>query len=264
MQAVCTSRRQSQAKIIGAVNMPKLTKAQLTKKPAFGRLKKLLSKTDKRDLLWRYDIGRCAHSLVPSDNRAYGEGRIEHLAVALGKKENFGAILWATRSFYMKYDRPEVRVLCKPQNPGGFVLSWGHMIHLISLDDEVRTRFQEECLNAEWSCKELHRRIKESRVPQGQGGRHFRKPKSVEDALRQLVFESKTWDRRYREVWFELDEPAIRMATGKGKSEDVAELATEAVKVLKTLQSDIENCLPRLKALARKRKKPGRRVLKRR
>jgi hypothetical protein len=243
--------------------MPKLTKAQLTKKPAFQRIKKLLAKTDKKDLLWRHDIGKCVLSLVPSEFRGYGEGRIERLAVALGKKENSGAILWATRSFYMKYDRPDVHALCKPESPGGFVLSWGHMIHLISLDDEDRTRFQEDCLNAEWSCKELHRRIKESRIPQGQGGRHFRKPKSVEDALRQLVFESKTWDRRYHEVWFELDEPAIQKETRKDKSEEVAELAAEAVKVLKTLQSDIEDCLPRLKALARKRKKAGRRAKKR-
>ncbi|MCH7687790.1 MAG: hypothetical protein IH899_14085 [Planctomycetes bacterium] len=44
--------------------MPKPSKAQLTKKPALGRLKKLLSKTDRRNLLWRYDIGRCVHSLV--------------------------------------------------------------------------------------------------------------------------------------------------------------------------------------------------------
>ena len=109
--------------------MSKLTKAQLTKKPAFQRLKKLLSKTDKRNLLWRHDIGGCVYSLVPSENRAYGEGRIERLAVALGKPENFGAILWATRSFFKKYDRPEVRLLCKSEAPGGFVLSWGHMLH---------------------------------------------------------------------------------------------------------------------------------------
>ena len=244
--------------------MPKLTKAQLTKKPAFGRLKKLLAKTDKKDLLWRHDIGKCVLSLVPSESRAYGEGRIERLAVALGKPENFGAILWATRSFYMKYDRPEVRVLCKPQNPGGFVLSWGHMIHLISLDDEDRTRFQEDCLNAEWSCKELHRRIKESRVPQGQGGRHFRKPKSVEDALRQLVNESKTWDRRYHEVWFHMDEPVIRVETGVGKSEELAKLAADAIDILETIQFDIKQCLPRLKQFAAwHEKKKGRRAKKR-
>ena len=142
--------------------MPKLSKAQLTKKPAFGRLKKLLSQTGKRDLLWYFDVGRSVRSLVPSQNRSYGENRIEQLAVALGKKENFGAILWGTRSFFKKYDRPEVRLLCKPETPGSFVLSWGHMLHLISLDDEDRHEFQEDCLNAEWSCKELHRRIKSS------------------------------------------------------------------------------------------------------
>ena len=74
-------------------NMNKASKAQLKKKPSFGRLKKLISKTDKRNLLWRHDIDGCVYTLVPSEFRAYGEGRIERLAVALGKPENFGARL---------------------------------------------------------------------------------------------------------------------------------------------------------------------------
>ena len=197
-----------------------------------------------------FDIGRCVHSLVPPEFRAYGEGRIEQLAVALGKPENFGARLWSMRSFFQKYDRTDVRALCKPETPGGFVLSWGHMIHLISLEDVDRLKFQEDCLHAEWSCKELHRRIKESREPLGQGGRHFRKPKSVEDALRQLIVESETWDRRYHEVWFHMDEPAIRLEAEKGKSKDVAELAGRAIEILKTIQFDIGNCLLPLKQLA--------------
>ncbi len=136
------------------------------------------------------------------------------------------------------------------------------MQSLLSLDDEDRPGFQEDCLNAEWPCKELHRRIKESREPQGQGGRRFQKPKDVETALRQLIHESRTWDRRYNEVWFHMDEPAIRLEAGKYKSDDVAELAAEAVEVLKTLQSDIKEGLLRLKALKTTPKKTKRRTRK--
>ena len=171
--------------------------------------------------------------------------------------------MWKTRSFFEKYGRSEVRTLCKPETKGGFVLTWSHMLHLLSLDDDDRLEFQEDCLNAEWPCKELHRRIKEHRTPQGQGGRRFRKPKSVEAALRQLIVECRTWDRRYREVWFHLDEPAIRLETGKYKSEEVGVLAAEAVDVLQTLQTVIEDCLPRLKDFSGKRKKAGRRAKKR-
>ena len=135
---------------------------------------------------------------------------------------------------------------------------------LISLDDADRLEFQEDCLNAEWSCKELHRRIKESRDPLGHGGRHFKKPKSVEDALRQLISDSETWDQRYRQVWFNLDDPAIRHETGKGKSEELAELASAAVDELKALQFDIENCLPPLKQLAAWHKTKKRRRAKKR
>ncbi len=117
MRAICTRHLPPHAEPDqdhrSCQNMNKASKAQLKKKPAFQRLKKLLSKTDKRNLLWRHDIGKCVYSLVPSESRAYGEGRIERLAVALGKQENFGAILWGTRSFFEKYDRPDVRALCK-------------------------------------------------------------------------------------------------------------------------------------------------------
>ena len=171
----------------------------------------------------------------------------------------------AVEAFWNKYDRPEVRLLCKPEVPGGFVLTWAHMILLISMDDENQLEFQEKCITEEWSSKELHRRVKESREPQGQGGRRFRKPKDVESALRQLILESRTWDRRYTEVWFHVDKPAIRHETGKGKSEIVAELASAAVDELRTLQLNIENCLPQLKQLAAwHKKKKGQRAKKRR
>ena len=62
-----------------------------------------------------------------------------------------------------------------------------------------------------------------------------------------------------------MDEPAIRVETGVGKSEELAELASAAVDVLKSIQFDIENCLPRLKQLAAwHKKKVGRRAKKRR
>ncbi|MBT6155339.1 MAG: hypothetical protein HOH82_11805 [Planctomycetaceae bacterium] len=243
--------------------MPKPIKLPLKKQKAFQRLQELLQQSGRHDLLWYHRVGQEVNRLYPADDRGYGESHMPTLAEALGKSASYADTLWKSRLFWNEYERSEVRSLCKAEAAGGFVLTWSHMQSLLSLDDEDRPRFQEDCLNAEWPCKELHRRIKESREPQGQGGRRFQKPKDVETALRQLINESRTWDRRYHEVWFELDEPAIRLETGKGKSEDVAELATEAVKVLKTLQSDIEDCLPRLKALTGKRKKVGRRAKKR-
>ena len=185
------------------------------------------------------------------------------LAEALGKSASYADTLWKSRLFWNEYDRSEVRSLCKAETAGNSPLTWSHMLHLLSLDDDDRLAFQEDCVNGEWSCKELHRRIKEHREPQGQGGRRFRKPNDVETALRQLIHESRTWDRRYSEVWFHVDKPAIRLETGKYKSEEVSVLAAEAVEVLKTLQSDIKEGLLRLKALKTTPKKTKRRARKR-
>ena len=240
--------------------MPKTSKAQLTQKPAFQRLKKLFKQPGQKDLLWHYKAGESIYKLYPSDSRTYGEGHIRSLAIALDRKQTNVSKLWAMRSFYERYEQSEVKSLCKPETPGGFVLTWSHMVLLLSLEYDIdRLEYQEECIDGEWSSKELHRRIKEYREPKGKGGRRFRKPKSVEDALRQLIHESRTWDRRYHEVWFPLDDPAIRFVTGKNKTEKVSELAAEAVDILETIQFDLKDALLRLKDLAGASKKKGKR-----
>ena len=244
--------------------MPRSKQLPLKKQKAFQRLKELLQQPGRQDLLWYHRVGEQVNRLYPADDRGYGESHIPTLAEALGKSASYADTFWKSRLFWNKYDRADVPVLSKPKTAGGFALSWSHLILLISLDDDDRLAFQKKCLGEEWSSKELRQRIKESREPQGQGGRRFRKPKDVETALRQLIHESRTWDRRFHEVWFQMDAPAIRMESRKGKSQEVGELAAEAVDVLETIQFDIKEALPRLKVLKSKPKQTGRRARKRR
>ena len=44
-------------------------------------------------------------------------------------------------------------------------------------------------------------------------------------------------------------EPAIRVETGKGKSEELAKLAADAIETLETIQFDIKECLSQLKRI---------------
>jgi len=69
------------------------------------------------------------------------------LAEALGKSASFADKLWNARLFWNKYERSEVRSLCK-SSAGSFVLTWSHMQSLLSLDDENRTEIQDDCWNA--------------------------------------------------------------------------------------------------------------------
>jgi len=239
--------------------MPGPKKLPLKKQKAFQRLKELVQQPSRHDLLWYHRVGEQVNRLYPADDRGYGESHMPTLAEALGKSASYADTLWKSRLFWNEYDRADVRALSKSETAGGFALSWSHLVLLISLDDDDRLAFQKKCLSEEWSSKELRQRAKESREPQGQGGRRFQKPKDVETALRQLIHESRTWDRRYHEVWFHMDTPAIRMESRKGKSREVAELAAEAFDVLETLQFDIKEALPRLKALTAKQKKVQRR-----
>jgi hypothetical protein len=232
----------------------------LKKQKAFQRLKELFQQPGPRDLLWYHRVGEQVNRLCPTDERAYGQSRIQSLAEALGKSASYADTLWKSRSFFERYERSEVRSLCKSESTSGFVLRWSHVQSLLSLDEDDRVRMQEACLTEEWSSRELHRRTKELREQPGQGGRRFEKPNDVETALRQLIRESRTWDRRYHEIWFHPDDPAIRLEAGKYKSEEVSVLAAEAVEVLKTLQSDIKEGLLRLKALKTTPKRTKRRA----
>ena len=126
--------------------MPKTRKTPLTRKPAFQRLKKLFKQPGQQDLLWHIKVGESIHKLYSSDSHAYGEGRIQSLAVALGKKENYASKLWSMRSFYEQYDKSEVISLCEPKSSNGYTLTWSHMIILLSLNDDDRLGFQEDCL----------------------------------------------------------------------------------------------------------------------
>ncbi len=227
--------------------MSKASELALKKRKALRQLKSLVKQTGKRDLEWYYDVGERVDLLCPSVEREYGQNLIQNLAKELGKKATYADTLWKTRVFRKVYTRSEVRSLCKPQGKSSFVITWSHMLALLSLDDKNRSRLQKECVKAEWSSRELHRRVTEFRKPQGKGGRRFRRPKDTETVLRQLFHESRTWDRRYNEAWFHADSPTI--------PQKVTKLAKEAVEVLEKIQSETEKCLELLKTPKKRRQR---------
>jgi hypothetical protein len=127
--------------------MPRSIKLPLKKQKTFQRLQDLLQQPGRHDLLWYHRVGEQVNRLYPTDDRGYGESHMPTLAEALRKPASYADTLWKSRLFWNKYDRPEVRLLCKPEVPGGFVLTWAHIVLLISMDDEDRLEFQEKCIH---------------------------------------------------------------------------------------------------------------------
>ena len=233
--------------------------APLKQQPAFQRLKKLIDSQQPRDLLWYHRVGQEVERLCPSEQREYGHSKIESLAEALQQTKQFSQKLWHARRFFGMYDRSEVRGLAQPIEDSSFVLTWSHMIHLLSLDDADRSSFEEDCIDGEWSCKELLKRIQEFRGQQGSGGRRYQRPRNLAGGLRQLIAECQGWQRRFREVWFHPDNPAINWDDKAARSAEVSELCREAVDVLEKMLHGIKQRLTELREYSKKSKRKTRR-----
>ena len=230
----------------------------------FKKLKKFVQQSGPWDLLTFHRAGEQVFKLCPSERQEtrrygnYGDAEIQNLAEKLGKPKSFAVKLWNARYFYQEFQsrdipRSEVKKLSKPDAKTGYRLTWAHMQSLLSIDNEKkRLNFQQRCTKGEWSSRKLRSEIKQSRGRQGQGGRKFKKPRTVKDALLQLISESKGWNQRYHEVWFPADKPAIPVGRPYPKSQVVSGLADEAIKILEALQEDIEDCLPKLRTLRTK------------
>ncbi|MCH7725986.1 MAG: hypothetical protein IH991_05825 [Planctomycetes bacterium] len=222
----------------------------LKQRPAFKTLRKLLNQSGRHDLLWYHRAGKCVETLFPREGgRRYGEGRMTAITTALRKSDNFANNLWEYRDFSTTYDRGEVRQLCKEASTGGFRLTWTHVKHLLSLDDSERIGFQHDCINAEWSSKELHRAIKEYRGRKSAGGKPFDRPKTLDAGLRQIIYESNTWIRRHRQVWFDADRPVIDQTNEQENPEQIPELLGEAIECWEEMEWLTKKYLPRLRQM---------------
>jgi hypothetical protein len=225
-------------------------KKPLRQQPAFIKLKELLKQPGPHDLLWHHRAGEYVERLFPIEgSRQFGQGRMTEITVTLGKPENFANILWLYRDFFAKYDRSEVRWLNNTNNTGGFRITWTHVRYLLSLDDADRIGFQADCINAEWSSKELHRAIKEYRGHKSAGGKPFDRPKTLDAGLRQIIYESKTWIRRHKQVWFHSEDPVISTDSQQESPEHLPELCEEAIESWENMERLIKDYLPRLKQL---------------
>lgn len=247
----------------GGTPVARSRQTSLNRREEFKQLKKLFNQPGPRNLLWHHSVGKHVEELCPDDARKYGSGGFMELAKKLRKPrseqekqkpQSFANLLSAKRKFYKTYRRDEIVRLNKQAKKGRFALTWSHVIFLITLDDPDRGRFQARCIKAGWSSDELHRRIKEHRGVKGRGGVRFRRPKTEQDNLRQLIEESEMWRRRFQEVWFPDDRIGICLDLKKAKSKKSRELQEQAVAILGKMQAIIEECLASQKRQAGKSK----------
>lgn len=80
-------------------------------------------------------------------------------------------LLFKAKQFAARYSASDLRELCKLRRPSSvrsaeeLPLSWGHVVHLLSIaDHDQRTEIQKKAAAEDWSSEELAERIKELKV----------------------------------------------------------------------------------------------------
>ena len=106
-----------------------------------------------------WEIGRVIveHEQENNNRAAYGKGTLRELSKRLTKEVGKGfsvANLQFMRRFYLEY---------QIQQTVSVKLTWSHYCELLSIDDEDRRNFYEkECVNSNWSVRELRRQVESS------------------------------------------------------------------------------------------------------
>jgi hypothetical protein len=141
--------------------------------------------------------------------RVGGTGDIDATTLAdLMKKTGEGRDnIRKARVFARVYKSEELDVLCRLRTPQGLPLSWRLVRQLLTVPPgKDREALQRKAAELGWSLEELTdaipqkvRRQQRSR----EGGRAFRRPRTVVAGLRQVVRHGEEWLRRYRKSWSE-------------------------------------------------------------
>jgi hypothetical protein len=135
---------------------------------AYEKLRELLATTDSKDILVRYEVGRCVADL--KDESKYGPEGVEQVAARLGR--GYGR---STLHRYLKvaeaWSAAAIKKIVERRNPDGFALCWSHLEYIAALDDsEDRAHFTEVTLAEGLGVRELKSAIdKKRRAADGEG-----------------------------------------------------------------------------------------------
>lgn len=184
--------------------MAKKKTSSLDKNPVFLRLKRMLSDPETvRDVIWEHEVGQLVDRLCPRGKRAYGQGKIQQLAVELGQGLTLANKLWNARKLGVALTRDELVDLNREAKRTNFKLTASHVLSLVTINEaQDLAHWAARCIEQKWTVKQLRREI--HRV---QGKRsHGRAPvvglPSPADALDDLEERTRSWLARYDQAWF--------------------------------------------------------------
>jgi hypothetical protein len=131
-------------------------------------------------------------------NSAQQEGSKYPKEFAAEHRVSLNALRWEKR-FASRYTQRQVEAFCRLRRPNGLPLHWGHIMHLLSVDDLAQGReLERQAAEHGWTAPELNDAIPDEfrHKTQRGHGRPLRKPRSPAAGLRQLRSEADVLVRR--------------------------------------------------------------------
>lgn len=126
------------------------------------------------------------------------------------------------RKFADAYSEKEFNRLCTSRNKDTRMpLNVGHVIQLLYLEKKDRKEWQDRAIENGWTASQLSAALGEQRGDESVEShkKPLKRLKTIDDVFRQLLADTRTWNRRCEEVWFgqatavEVDEGGQSMAT---------------------------------------------------
>jgi len=218
--------------------MAKKKRSRFTGKPAFARLQRhLLAPEAERGVEWEHQLGTLVDHLCPRGTRAYGQGHIQALAAELGRELASANKLWNARKLAAAIPRDDLVKLLRSANKRGFGMSATHILALASVKDVAdRKKLGTQCVDGAWSVVQLRREIHKVQGKQSQGGVSVSQPRSVDQALAEVLERSKDWINRYEQAWFAPGPKGLLRPMSRAAVDRLADDLDDAIDLLRELR----------------------------
>jgi hypothetical protein len=120
----------------------------------------------------------------------------------------------------------------------------------------LRQQLVKECIAGKWSLRRLRRTVQEVRGKKSAGGVSLTRPESAEEALHQIIEKSQDWSKRYREVWFQVDDAVFSRALTKKSARELGEQLREAKEAVDELRRSATDAVKYLEEQLRRNQQP--------
>jgi len=185
---------------------------RVAKKPGIAAVRQV--KQAVKELQNFYQLG---HKVLKADQKnphknKYSLGVSVEIAARIGRSRDY---VDKARKFASTYTKAELDELCRLRRPDGMPLGPRHVIGLLRIKNKRdRKRFQRKAVVEGWSTRQVAAEISKLLSTGGSGGRRPKTPKTVDDALMQvLTMSSEKISSVIKECGLRLSSPAKAVRT---------------------------------------------------